>query len=392
MATPRYRRTASLSAVSLGLLLFVSACSIASRPASWPSPKASGTAASGRIQKATGTVPTVSQPWRPGLRQLGIQVYWTANTHDSATVIRAKAQRIINYAIGLNANSIGVSFPFYTYGITSSTVYASRGSTPSPADIGIFLSEAAKSRMRVTLRPILNENSLFAQNPLAWRGSIEPAELGAWFWSYRELLTPYAEAAQSGHAATFVIGTELNSLQGDPNWSGLVAAIRAVYHGQLYYDENFDDFAAHDTELPLPAFGVDAYPRFDLPDDTSVDELARAWEGWLGTHALAVRRKVILYEVGIAAVAGSYPDPGAWLTTTHAPIDLAVQTRWFEAACRAVAAESIGGVYWWEVSFDADPAHPSLYQSDRLTFLGRPAQDVIRSCFASLSSEEPPSR
>jgi hypothetical protein len=43
-------------------------------------------------------------------------------------------------------------------------------------------------------------------------------------------------------------------------------------------------------------------------------------------------------------------------------------------------------VYWWDISFDADPASPAPFLSDRLTFVGRPAAHVIRECFARLAS------
>jgi hypothetical protein len=319
------------------------------------------------------------------MRQLGIQVYWVANTKDSDLVVQGKARRIINYAISLGANSIALTFPFYTYGLASDKVYASPA-TPSPAHIAIFLAEAARSRIRVTLRPVLNETVLVAENPLAWRGTIQPTSTAAWFRSYRKLLMPYAEAAQAGHAATFVIGTELESLEPAPEWPSLISSIKSVYKGQLLYDENFDEFAAHYRGLPLSTFGVDAYPRFGLPDNTSVSRLARAWDDWLGTHSRAVLHRLVLEEVGIDAVAGSYPDPGAWVTTTKAPIDPSVQTKWYEAVCRAVKTKDLAGVYWWEVNFDADPANAGPWQSDRLTFLGRPAQDVIKNCFASITA------
>lgn len=385
MTTSRCLRASSPVAMAACLLVLASACAIPSRPVWWPKPN--HTVAPAAAARNVSRVPAVAQPWHRGLRQLGIQVYWTANTRDSAAIVRAKARRIINYAIGLHANSIAVTFPFYTYGITSDKVYVNPRTTPRPAQIAIFLSQAAMSRIRVTLRPILNENALVAQNPIAWRGTIDPADRTVWFRSYRDLLMPFAKVAQSGHAATFVIGTELDSLEGDPRWSGLISAIRSAYRGELLYDENFNEFAAHDANLPVSTFGVDAYPRFALPDSASVGELTRAWDNWLGTHTLEVRRRAILSEVGIDAVAGSYSDPGAWLTTTKAPIDLRVQTNWYKALCQAALTERIGGIYWWEVSFDANPADPRPFQSDRLTFLGRPAQGVIRTCFARLSSE-----
>ena len=328
----------------------------------------------------------MAQVWHPGLPQLGIDVYWVANARDSDAVVRAKARRIINYAISLGCNSIGLTFLFYTHGSTSDTVYASPRTTPSPSRIAIFLGEAAKSHIRVALRPLLNEDVLVAQNPVAWRGSIEPTGPAAWFRSYQNLLMRYAEVAAAGHAATFVIRTELQSLEGDPGWPALVRAINSVYPGQLLYDENYSEFAAHDTNLPLANFGVDAYPRFQLPDSASVSELARAWRSWLGTHTQAVLSKAALSEVGIDAVPGSYPDPGAWLGTTQSPIDQRVQENWYKAVCRASAVEHLGGIYWWEVNFDADPAHPVRVGPDHVP------RQISPACHPDLLREAQPDR
>jgi hypothetical protein len=103
-----------------------------------------------------------------------------------------------------------------------------------------------------------------------------------------------------------------------------------------------------------------------------------------------VRRELTLSEIGIDAVAGSYVNPWDWLSRATAPIDTRVQAAWFQAVCNAVSAEQIGGgIYWWEVNFDANPADPGPAESDRLTFLDRPAQQVIRNCFAKLTFLRP---
>ena len=363
-------RLAPVALVAMTIVLtLVTACSIPSRPVWWPHQ----------------TV-TVANQWHRGTRQLGIQVYWTANRNDSSdAVVRAKAQRIIDYAIALHANSIAVTFPFFTYGINSDTLYAKPNVTPSSRHIATFLTVAAQAHIRVTLRPVLNEDDLVARNPQAWRGSIEPSSRAAWFRSYYKLLLPYAAAAQAGHAATFVLGTELNSLQGAPEWTGLVRSLRSAYSGQLTYDENQDEFAADSANLPVPSHNVDAYPQFGLQDNASVALLTSSWETWLGAHPLSVRRELTLSEIGIDAVAGAYQNPWAWHSLANAPIDTRVQAAWFQAVCNAVSAERIGGgIYWWEVNFDASPAHPRRFESDRLTFLDRPAQRVIRHCFAKL--------
>jgi hypothetical protein len=383
----RRNRGFSLLLIGLALVTGTSACSIPSRPAWWPK-SASAADPGSAAAVADAGVAIAQHPWREGIQQLGIQVYWTANDNDrSDSMVAIKARRIINYAVSLNANSIMVTFPFYTHGVTSSSVYAGR-STPTPHHIEIFLQEAAESHIAVTLRPILNENSLIAENPLAWRGSIEPASVAGWFRSYRKLLMPYATAAQAGHAASFVVGTELESLETAHGWSGVIKAIRSVYKGRLAYDQNFDEFAAGDERLPLRTFDIDAYPRFSLPDSASVGELAQAWDDWLGSHPLRVRRQLTLSEIGIAAVPGAYSDPGDWTGTEHSVIDTRVQANWYRAVCQAVQTEHVGGgIFWWEVSFDANPAEPAEWDhTDRLTFLGRPAQTVIKNCFAKLAA------
>jgi hypothetical protein len=384
--TARGRR-ASIMLIGAALLLaLVTACSIPSRPLWWPQPKHATPPAGDQVR-----VPTVGDPWRPGMRQLGIQVYWTANPNDSSdAVVRAKAQRIIDYAIGLHANSIAVTFPFFTYGPTADTVYAKRKVTPSPRHIEVFLAAAKQAHMRVTLRPELSENALIAKNPRDWRGSIKPHDRAAWFRSYHKMLVPYLKVAQTGHAASFVMGTELNSLEGAPQWPGLVRSFRSVYRGQLIYDENYDAFATRTSNPPVQSHDVDAYPGFRLPNSASVARLTRAWDAWLGAHPLSVRRQLTLSEIGIQAVAGSYQAPWNWYRALYAPIDTHVQATWYQAACNAVSTEQIGGgIYWWEVNFDADPTVPRPFETDRLTFLDRPAQQVIRNCFAKLSSQQP---
>ena len=367
---------APIMLVGLALLLMLAACSIPSRPLWWPEKH---------------TAPTVPHPWHGGMRQLGIQVYWTANRDDSSNaVIRTKAQRIIDYAIGLNANSVAVTFPFFTYGLTSDKVFGRRNVTPTSRHIAIFLAVAAKAHIRVTLRPVLNEDALIARNPQAWRGSIEPKNRAAWFRSYGKFLLPYVAAAQSGRAATFVLGTELTSLEGARQWPGLVHSLRSVYSGQLTYDLNHDEFSAGTANPPIPSRNVDAYPQFGLPANASIARLTGSWDAWLGAHPLSVRRALTLSEIGIDAVAGSYQDPWEWRKARTAPIDTHVQAAWYQAACNAVSAEHVGGgIYWWEVDFDANPAGPRAFESDRLTFLDRPAQRVIRNCFAKLLKGNP---
>lgn len=392
------RRPIALAAVAASTLLLAAGCSlpsaIPSRPAWWPKTGHADTTTStsrGRgaaaPSPAAPPVPQVTDVWQPGKPQLGIDVYWQADPGDSDSAIAAKARRIINYVISLGANSVSLSFPFYTYGLSSDVVYADPQATPTPAHIAIFLAAAAASHVRVTLRPVLNEDILVQEDPNAWRGSIDPTDLTAWFASYQQLLLPYAQVAASGHAASFVIGTELESLQGDPRWPALISAVQAVYPGQILYDENYLDFTDHITNQPVAQPGIDAYPRFDLPDSAPVSELASDWENFLAHGpSSVVLSQTVLSEVGIDAVSGSYDSPGAWVGMANAPIDQTIQVNWFQAVCQAAQADHLAGIYWWDINFDADPADPAQADAgDPITFIGRAAQSTVKTCFTQLA-------
>lgn len=388
--TSRSVRLAVL-AVAVAVVYLVAACSIPSRPAWWPT-KAPASPESAKSPGAAGggsgdgkpSTPVVAHPWQQGKPQRGIQIYWENTATDSDDVVRAKARRALDYIISLNADSVAVSFPFYTSGIRSNDIF-SGPQTPSPERLSILLDEAAKSHLRVTVRPILNEDALTRQDPIAWRGTIQPSSRATWFANYQKFLLPYAQVVEAHHAATFVVATEFNSLQADSHWTGLVSALSAVFHGELLYSMNFDIFTQHGVKSPVPAVGVDAYPELHLPDNASVASLVNGWNAWLDKKQTGPTPNLVLTEAGIAAQNNAYAKPGSW-GTSSLPLNLDVQVHWYQAVCQFVQQRQVGGVYWWNINFDADPANTSPTQQDRLTFVGRPAADAIKACFAQLSS------
>jgi hypothetical protein len=377
--------------LAVALVYLVAACSIPSRPAWWPtkaptsgSAKSPGPADGGSGDGAgKASPPVVAHPWQQGETQRGIQIYWEDTATDSDEVVRAKARRALDYIISLNADSIAVSFPFYTSGIKSNDIF-SGPHTPSPERLSILLDEAAKSHLRAAVRPILNEDALTRENPIAWRGTIQPSSRAAWFANYQKFLLPYAQVVEAHHAVTFVIATEFNSLQADTHWTSLVNALSGVFHGELLYSMNYDVFTQRGVKSPVPTVGVDAYPELHLPDGASVASLVSGWNAWLDKKQTGPTPNVVLTEAGIAAQDNAYAKPGSWGTGSQ-PLNLDVQVHWYQAVCQFVQQRQIGGIYWWNINFDADPANTSPAQKDRLTFVGRPAADEIKACFAQMS-------
>jgi hypothetical protein len=323
-------------------------------------------------------VQTVAHPWRPGQTQWGIQVYWQSTSSDPPDYTWGKAQRIVDYIVGLNANSLCISFPFYTPDITASTVDA-KPTTPSPARVAILIQEARRAGLRVTVRPILNEASL--DPPTGWRGAIAPADRDEWFASYRRLLLPYAEVAQKYGAATFTVGTELDSMEGDPHWAGLIAAVARVFGGQISYDVNWSDYITTSrVEVPVRSFGVDAYFPVDAPDSAPVSELVAGWDAWLDRKTAGPLRSLVFSEVAIGAEDGAYESPGNFYVSN--PYNPHVQANWYTAVCTVTRQRHMPGMYVWSLDFNAIPGQPPRSESP-LDFLGRPlSEQALRACFS----------
>ncbi|WP_222722213.1 glycoside hydrolase family 113 [Actinomadura alba] len=333
----------------------------------------------------TNTQPTgrgvrVDRIWKPGMPQWGVQTYWEENRKQSNAYIERKAGELADYLIGLHANAVSISFPLYTGGITSTTI--SRGAkTPSPQRMARVLQVFNDAGLRTTIRPIMDEKSL--NPPRGWRGSIEPASRGAWFVSYSRFLAPYLQMAQKSKVTTVVVGTELNSMEGDPHWKSLVSKAGKIYSGEIAYDANWDNYVAGHVNMPVDHLGVDAYFPIKVPDTASVNTLVAGWNTWLDKKKRGPLPKIVLSEAGIGAMNGAYHAPGDFYT--RRAVNPNVQANWYTAICRIVQQRKMSGVYWWSIYFDDDPnTPPDDRAASRLDFAGRPrSEKAIRTCFTS---------
>jgi hypothetical protein len=324
-------------------------------------------------------IPTVAKPWTPGGRELGVNVLWNSAPEDDS-VTRAESQRLLNYVVTLNANSVALNIPYFMGNARSSTVEADSRSTPSTGRVRIFFEEAAARKIRATLRPYLDEQSLLP----SWRGKITPGNRDRWFTSYQNFLLPYAQVAQATGVSELVIGVELNSIQADTRWNPLISSVREVFHGKITYSANFD---AYQHKMATPAVndvGIDAYFGVTEPDTATVDALAAAWVRWIDKYAAKNTRTLVLHEVGIAAQDGAYAHPAQWGTST-VPLNLGIQDNWYAAVCKAAEQTSLGGMYFWNVSLRQNPGHEDPRQNDRMTFIDRPAEATLRICYAHLA-------
>ncbi|MEY9906703.1 hypothetical protein ABIA35_002925 [Catenulispora sp. MAP12-49] len=324
----------------------------------------------GSGSSAQSTVPATKAP----AAQLGIDVYWHTPTDPAKA--RGAAAPILNYVVGLHANSIALAFPIFTDGARPTRVYTDPASTPDPATLGALVAAAKARGLRVTVRPLIDETDI-SVTPGQWRGSIVPADADAWFASYRSVLDPYLAAAQTVHADEFVLGAELNSLIHAPQWQDVYTDAAARFHGELSYADNWDTWARGEAPPAIPTIGLDAYPPVDLPDTATVGELTTAWTAWLQHRSAATLAATVIQEVGIPAQPGVFKTPYVW-GVSGAPITPAIQQNWFAAACQSARSLGMPGLYYWSV----DSTDPLNGHSDSPgSFVGR-GDSAIKECFA----------
>ncbi|HEY8885912.1 MAG TPA: hypothetical protein VIM31_00200 [Candidatus Microsaccharimonas sp.] len=323
---------------------------------------------------ASPVVEKVAHQWEPGIFQNGVQLYWHFPGTDTDVI--AKADSVLDYIVSLGANSVAISFPIYTDGIRPTRVYAD-SDTPSPAQLGLIISESRARGLRTMIRPIINEANITAQDPNGWRGTIRPRDVAGWFASYDQFMLQYGLVAQQRDAQELVAGTELQSLRGyTAEWQKLIQQLSTVYTGTISYAANWN-------EGQNPAFqthGVDAYPAINLPDSTSVDQLTSALTGWIEQTPLDVRARLSLQEVGIPAHSGVYIHPWYW-GTNEAPLNFTVQANWFTAMCKAAHAAAVNGIYYWTVDTNVDLKNVNPDTEYSGGFVNRPAQQAIQACF-----------
>lgn len=315
-----------------------------------------------------GPLPSASMVSRPPL-ELGIDIAFYASPGvDTQSV----AQADIAYIKKLHANAVSIAFPFFMRDARSSKVYAT-SATPSPSAIATVARYAEKAGLYVSIRPLLDENNL--EKP---RTDWKPVHMAAWFDSYRRFLLPYAKMAQSIHIPEMVTGVELVRFRHSPYWASLDASLRRVYKGTLAYSNNWGyhldlQHVAHVRQL------LDAYRPLKLPNNASTAQVEAAWDAYGRT----LPPGLVLSEVGIAAQAGAYTAPYKWKWSGE-PLIPAIQVRWYKGVCHAVAADHLGGLYFWSLNFGQDLTAPPTVQVPG-SFVAGPGAREISACFQHLS-------
>lgn len=296
----------------------------------------------------------------------------------------------------LGVESIIFTFPIFQDGACATQLYEDALLTPSADNIRIFIQEAHRRGITVWLKPLLDDGRL---GPGLWRGGITPGcdlsnleALDAWFASYGELIVKYARIAQEERALGIVVGTEMVSIDKiddkyTSRWNALIAAVRAVYDGNVTYAKNWSPLTLPGFVDSLDVLMIDAF--FDLPslpDHATEEEIYRAWQDWtrfIRDYQQQLDIPIMFSEIGVVPRVGSYRNP--WNGNNGNPFDETAQLHYYQATCRYTNELEIDGLFWWAVGFyDHFENQYERYLRDgtiTYNFYDLPAEQAVRDCY-----------
>jgi hypothetical protein len=296
---------------------------------------------------------------------------WTtgANVTDWSTDGYKQARGVLEAARADGITSVSLVPTLYMDDPADSTVARDPQRTPSDDSLRDAATEARSLGLQVTIKPHVDVLDG------SYRGDIQPADRGAWFASYGELLNHYAMLAHDVGARTVVIGTELDSMVGDrAEWASMIATARTAFPGTLTYAANWGVVGDVPFWDQLDEIGVDAYlPLGDA--NTSPAQLRAAWQPLVGElSALHDRtgKPVIFTELGYQSRTDGLRTPYA---ATGAS-DEGVQARGYDAAFAVWSAFPwFRGISWWD--FPVRPGASSAHDGE-FSPRGKAAEQVLR--------------
>jgi len=282
-----------------------------------------------------------------------------------------------------NANYASVLVTQYVATGTSTTIAADATKTPLDDQVVFAIQGFHNLGMKVFLKPHVDSDDG------TWRGEFEPTSIPAWFASFQTFIVHYATIAQENSVEGLVFGTEYKTLSVAANvsyWDTVIAAIRAVYTGELAYGANAsgpaDEFSTVSFWPLVDLIGVDGYVGLTDIDDPTVAQLESGWTDSTengGYNAVAAfqnlnttySKPVIFTELGYESTTGTNIEP--WDSSLSDGYDPTEQEDCYQAFFEVFSQQTswMKGVFFWAWQIPALAADDTGYDPN-----GKPAGTV----------------
>jgi hypothetical protein len=323
--------------------------------------------------------------------------------------------------VGTGANAAALTLD-YGIDVENSTVYADATYTDSLTALASTITEAKGRGLSVMVRPLidfLDPSKIGSYSVDDWRSLYNPTNVSAFFASYQTMIVNVAQVAQANGATILCIGAELDQLTGPgylSYWTDIIAAVRAVFSGELTYSADWDDdispwLGQHGltagtgnlaTQVSfwneLDYLGIDAYaPISDAANPVLADLIA----GWTQTPSdptsLAVTgnqslvsyfdsvatqtgKPLIFTELGYESASDAAQQPAGSSTNIYDPALQANLYAAFFDAWRQSGNNSLTGVYFW--NWDPNAAEVGPGNGVNFSPQALAAQNVVTAGFA----------
>lgn len=178
-------------------------------------------------------------------------------------------------------NSVSLVTTWYQDSLESNTIYMDTQKTIPDDRLTSTIRRLHDLGFRVLLKPHMDVQTG------DWRGHISPSDIDAWFHSYENMITHYADMAEAEGVEMLCIGNELKSLTKQENyerWEGIVSEVRSRYDGLLTCGSNWNRESAADPVCfwnLLDFAGISAYYPLSNERDPSLGEIRNGWISYI---------------------------------------------------------------------------------------------------------------
>ncbi len=286
-------------------------------------------------------------------------------------------EKYIDEIADTGANSICLVIAAWQEDCSSSSIFLEMRKTPTDEKLTSLIQHATSRGLDTILMPIL-----LLHNPKSgeWRGKINPQNWDKWWQSYSDYILHYAKLAENAGVAVFMVGSELNSTEKQPQrWRKLIAETRETYAGLLAYSANWDHYHVAKWWDALDIAGMTSYHKLTNGEKPTLDKLLAAWKP-IKTDILnwreSIKKPLLFTEVGWPNLSTCAEKPWDY-TLTEKDTDPVAQANCFEAFFRTWNdVENIAGFLVWEWrSFPQQKIGP---EDPSYVPCGKPALDVIK--------------
>jgi hypothetical protein len=280
------------------------------------------------------------------------------------------ADRALAGAKRIGANAIAI-IPFLWQARPSSPVI-NRGRDMPDEELRAAIRDVHALGLRAVVKP-------HVWVPRNWAGAVAMDSEDAWrvwFANYGRELQRIAGIAAQEQAEALAIGTELAKTTQRPEWNDLIANVRAIFLGKLFYVAHNADEAEKVAFWPeLDAIGVSLYPSLGADADRAGRLVTmRQTAERLDTLAARTGKPVVVAEVGVRSARGAAAKPWESPEERDAAPDVVLQAEILADWLAVLDRPAIHGVLVWR--WFTDPAAGGMADTD-FTVQGKPAEGVL---------------